>query len=76
MVPNTMARPKKYENDAIQTGWRLEGKDAPLLDQLGEYARAHRLSRNSAITIAVEQLLLRWEADKAEAEAKAKKPKA
>lgn len=71
MVPSTMARPKKYENDAIQTGWRLEGKDAPLLELLGEYARAHRLSRNSAITIAVEQLLARWETDKAEA----KKPK-
>ena len=67
MLSITMARPKKFEKDAIQTGWRLEGKDAPLLEALGEYARAHRLSRNSAITIAVERLLAEWEKEKSEA---------
>lgn len=63
MVHVNMARPKKYENDSVQTGWRLEGKDAPLISLLTEYAKAHRLSRNSAITVAVEQLLFRWQAE-------------
>jgi len=67
-----MARPKKFTEGAIQLGWRLDGKDEPLLKGLQAYADAHRLSRNSALTIAVERLLAEWEAEKTAA----KKPKA
>lgn len=67
MVANTMARPKKFHDDAMQLGWRLDGKDAHILSGLQAYADAHRLSRNSAITIAVEHLLAHWEQQKSEA---------
>lgn len=71
MVNTTMARPKKFHEDAIQLGWRLDGKDAHILAGLQAYADAHRLSRNSAITIAVEHLLAHWEQQKTDT----KKPK-
>jgi len=67
MFASTMARPKKFTEGAIQLGWRLDGKDEPLLKGLQAYADAHRLSRNSALTIAVERLLAQWEKEKSEA---------
>ena len=67
MFASTMARPKKFHVGAIQLGWRLDGKDEPLLKGLQAYADAHRLSRNSALTIAVERLLAEWEKEKSEA---------
>jgi|688.fasta_scaffold309687_2 hypothetical protein len=67
MFLSTMARPKKFTEGAIQLGWRLDGKDEPLLKGLQAYADAHRLSRNSALTIAVERLLAQWEKEKSEA---------
>lgn len=67
MFSSTMARPKKFTEGAIQLGWRLDGKDEPLLKGLQAYADAHRLSRNSALTIAVERLLTQWEKEKSEA---------
>lgn len=60
----TMARPKKETKaDFAQFGWRLEAKDISLLEELREFAELHRLSRNSALTIAVEKLLDAWKAN-------------
>jgi len=55
-----MARPKKPDKDYVQAGWRIDAADKPLLDELIQYAKAHRLSRNAAITVAVEKLIKEW----------------
>lgn len=60
----TMARPKKQDKEFTQAGWRVESTQKPLLDDLEEYARIHHLSRNSAITIAVERLIKEWKNSK------------
>lgn len=60
----TMARPSRPDKEYVQVGWRLDGVDRVLLDKINQYAKEHRLSRNSAITIAVERLIKEWESRK------------
>lgn len=59
-----MARPSKPDKDYVQVNWRLDGIDRVILDKINQYAKEHRLSRNSAITIAVERMIKDWEARK------------
>lgn len=59
-----MARPKRPDKEYVQVGWRLDGDDRVLLDKINQYAKEHRLSRNSAITIAVERMIREWDKTK------------
>lgn len=60
----SMGRPKRKHGPAIQIGWRLDERDKDLLEVLDEFSFEHRLSRNSAITIAVERMLQEWQNSK------------
>lgn len=67
MPSNIDDKPKKESKgrkDLFQTGWRLNKNDQRLLDGLDEYARAHRLSRNSAITVSVEKMIKDWQKER------------
>lgn len=55
-----MARPKRPDKEYLQLGWRLDGIDKPLLKDLEDFMREHRISRNSAITLAVEKMIKEW----------------
>ena len=57
----SMGRPKRKHGPATQIGWRLDSRDKDILKHLDEYSFAHRLSRNSAITIAVERMIKEWQ---------------